>query len=756
MGSCNCNRPFRRNYQTTININYGPIYSKTDYNNLSNNNKLEDKFKPNSYIYEKADMLPTFNNQNNLINNNMNSNYNPNIKSDLNYLQNIFENMKAKYNIFNKNIIEQEKYISDDKLYIKKIFNKNTNNEDIFGNFFSNNYNYANEELLINIENISDEIDKYNNLIENQKNEMKNLENNFQIIENQFNDIQINQQTYPTLQDFFLFININNINQQLNQSESIIKKIEYNQNLFVVNKIGIEKNLKKLQYIYKKNKFLENNQYNNCNLYINDSLFAKSTMLLGIKDFNIAKESLQNLFNDEIDEDIVYPGQNILTKYFQETCYINDEYDLYDITYELKAIGLSENMIITYNTFKFDECEGHIEIILFEVDGIISSYEYGNNYLKFNLNLRNLESNNIHIRYKETPIYKNMTQGEEELRKIYRSKKYGLSELLFGQTAKFILINESNFEIINFEEEFFIKIKKNEYQWGGIVPEGGKKTMIRMSKKEARVNFFERHIIKSTDNTFIKDTETKIPLCYIDGNNQIIKIKYESKQTKKIKIDKNKKVFEVKYFHIKSYIGEFIVKGALKNICKGEWKIKLSDEEIDSLIPPDFKTNIEEFRRISNEIITNYDEEHKDDLIVVPNITKIGKWIKKNITYDLAYKGLKNLTATQVYKLRRGVCHHFTNLFNALLYSLGYQALYVLGYVVDKKTTFSIEDTHAWSLVKFAGKWLPFDATWGIFSGNLPVTYIFKQIGAKEIETMSADNIKIEPIFVEGNIDLIN
>ena len=105
MGSCNCNRPFRRNYQTTININYGPIYSKTDYNNLSNNNKLEDKFKPNSYIYEKADMLPTFNNQNNLINNNMNSNYNPNIKSDLNYLQNIFENMKAKYNIFNKNII---------------------------------------------------------------------------------------------------------------------------------------------------------------------------------------------------------------------------------------------------------------------------------------------------------------------------------------------------------------------------------------------------------------------------------------------------------------------------------------------------------------------------------------------------------------------------------------------------------------------------------------------------------------------------
>ena len=415
-------------------------------------------------------------------------------------------------------------------------------------------------------------------------------------------------------------------------------------------------------------------------------------------------------------------------------------------------------MIIVNNTFKIDDCEGYIEIILLEIDEIKSEYEYDyeNNCLKFNLNLKNLESNKIHIRYKEFPINNNMSEGEKDLLKIYRSKKYGLSKLLFGQTAKFILINESNFEIINFEEEFFIKLKNNEYQWGGIVPKEGKKTMIRMSKKEAQVNFLEKHVIKTTDNSFITNTETKIPLCYIDGNNQIIKINYTSIQTKRIKIDKTKKVFEVKYFHIKSKIGEFNIKGALKNTCKGEWKIELSDEEIDSLIPPDFKTNIEEFRRISTEIINNYDEEHKDDLIIVPNVTKIGKWIKKNIIYDINYKGLKDLSATQVYKLRRGVCHHFTKLFNALMYSLGYQVIYVSGYVVNKKTTFSIEDIHAWSLIKFAGKWLPFDATLGIFSGKLPVTYIFKQIGSKEIETMSADNIKIEPIFVEGNIFLIN
>ena len=79
--------------------------------------------------------------------------------------------------------------------------------------------------------------------------------------------------------------------------------------------------------------------------------------------------------------------------------------------------------------------------------------------------------------------------------------------------------------------------------------------------------------------------------------------------------------------------------------------------------------------------------------------------------------GKNDITPKETYHLKKGVCHHITNLFNALMYSLGYQTLYILGYAVYK-TTFSVEDTHAWSLVKLDGKWLPFDATWEYYQEN--------------------------------------
>ena len=149
-------------------------------------------------------------------------------------------------------------------------------------------------------------------------------------------------------------------------------------------------------------------------------------------------------------------------------------------------------------------------------------------------------------------------------------------------------------------------------------------------------------------------------------------------------------------------------------------------------------------------IIVNYDKEHKEDLIIVPTVTKIGKWVKANIKYDITYVGRNDITATETFQNKSGVCHHITKLFNALMYSLGYQVIYVLGYAIDTKKFFGIEDAHAWSLIKIEGKWLPFDATWGIFSGKLPVTHVFKQPDCKGIETITYDKIKLEQIYVNG------
>ena len=68
---------------------------------------------------------------------------------------------------------------------------------------------------------------------------------------------------------------------------------------------------------------------------------------------------------------------------------------------------------------------------------------------------------------------------------------------------------------------------------------------------------------------------------------------------------------------------------------------------------------------------------------------------------------------------------------NALLNSIDIPAIYVCGLANNGeggKT--QIKDTererHAWTLAKIEGRWIPLDATWGIFKGILPVSHIFQ------------------------------
>ncbi len=106
----------------------------------------------------------------------------------------------------------------------------------------------------------------------------------------------------------------------------------------------------------------------------------------------------------------------------------------------------------------------------------------------------------------------------------------------------------------------------------------------------------------------------------------------------------------------------------------------------------------------------------------------------------------------ETYNSRKGVCDHFTKLFNALMYSLGYQVLYAEGFANDQGTEYGIQNAHAWSIIKIEGKWFPFDSTWGIFSGKLPVTHVFKRINDRKINTVSYDRVKIDQIYIKGNI----
>ena len=381
--------------------------------------------------------------------------------------------------------------------------------------------------------------------------------------------------------------------------------------------------------------------------------------------------------------------QKLIRKNYYVTCFIKDDSDVYTIHYELKAENIG-NMTFNSSFYVFP-IDVKVKIKKFEIDGNAADYISNKYSIRFKVRLNNSEPNKEHkifLKYEEIPLYK------KDIMSSYRRKNYGISHRLGGQNAEFILVNKSNLEIISFSDEFFKNKGNDEYYWKGIVPEEGKETEIILSKKEAEVKFYEEYIIKATDESFIRNVHIKIPFCYKGGNNQEIEFKTKVKPEQEIKTYNNKKIYEVYFMNLKKTKVKFIIEGKIKNRCKGEWVIDLTNEEIETLIPPEYKTNKEEFKKISEDIIKKYNKEHKDDLINVSTVTKIGKWVQKNIIYDITYIGLNDITAMETFNIKRGVCHHKTKLFNALMYSLGYQVLYLMGFAVYNKKSFSKENLH--------------------------------------------------------------
>ena len=153
---------------------------------------------------------------------------------------------------------------------------------------------------------------------------------------------------------------------------------------------------------------------------------------------------------------------------------------------------------------------------------------------------------------------------------------------------------------------------------------------------------------------------------------------------------------------------------------------------------------------IAQKIIKEFDNNNKNSDFVFLDYMKIGLWVKKNIRYDLNYVGKTQLTAIDIYNKRVGVCSHFTRLSNALLYSLGYKVIYVSGYSCQRNKIFKTDTGHAWSLIKLNNKWYPFDSTWGIFTGKLPVGHIFGTFFGKAAKILGYDQVKFDEQKMEG------
>ena len=659
----------------------------------------------------------------------------------------ILENYHQKIDIILKDIHNEINVLGSYKTIKESLFsefNENNNKLKISLNDSNNSddINKEDKELILNeftntTNKIYEQIIKIENL---EKNEIEIIKNIFNSIKQNLDKINENEnhEINCSLLNEKLEVNSQIISNKLSECENLINNLESKKNLYNYINNEIASELKEIEIKIKEyEKKLENakksmnTEEQKIEEVTKESTIVDNSMLLSYKISNDLFSS-QILFDEEKSDNSQLKG--LLRKNWNETVYIYNEYDLHEINFDLTAINIPEKAF--YDSYNLGFNIGKkIEIIELKIEGKNENFDFENNLIKFNIHLGNMESNKIFLKYKELPLIEELTEDEVKERKFFRNEIYGLSKKLQGLKAKFTLNIKCDFEVINFEEEFLIKTNDKIYTWGGIVPQEGKRTVVILSKLEAKFSFNIYKKIERNRKQPISKLKFLIPLCFEGGNNKIIKIKYSSNQTDQIQLNKEKKECEINFTNIEQNFAEFSIEGELINRCKGEWECDLTDEEIENEIPEDFKTNKLLFKEKAESIIENYNLQHKDDLIKISDLAKIGKWIKKNIQYDDDYIGKNDITASETLENKKGVCDHFTKLYNAFLYSLGYKCIYVSGYVTDKRDIFEKDDYHCWTLVKVNEKWLPFDATWGIFSGKLPVNYIFERYFSKGINT---------------------
>ena len=616
------------------------------------------------------------------------------------------------------------------------------------------------EEIYLQIDNISIPLVELDEILFNIK---KIFGDN---IENLLKEIREN----------LMIIDQKNYNDE-NHLNNIIKKISHNieevQNVIFIfeenkknfddkNKIiekkvdDLKKNLELIDRRRRENRSHINNpnENNNNNSRIgNNRGFDPSQSFLfkekDLSDFYSSRYVFKGREEDMIENYIDEP--QLIRKNWHEICYVYDDYDIHDIYYDIKAVGLSGNSFFPLCSQGFNYSKD-IEIDSLTLNGEPARYSQNGHSITFKINLHNSQIAKVHIIYKEYMNDNILSNQEREHRLIYRTEYYGIHKSLHGQMAKFSLILKGNFDIVNFKNYFLIRNKKNlnekEYFWGGVVPYEGKMTLITLSKRKAVWEFSVTLTIRSNYN--LNRTAIAVPIEFIGGNNEIINIKYSSPQTRDILLDQENRQYVIKYRNVHNNIGEFTIEGQLENKSSGEWEVDLTDDEIERKIPGEDKLCKPQLRKIAKKIIEEFDKKNENTEFEFLDYMKIALWVKENIKYDLNYVGRHEMTAMDIYNQRIGVCHHFTKLSNALLYSLGYKVIYIAGYACTNSKEFNTDSGHAWSLIKVNNKWYPFDSTWGIVSGKLPITHIFSCFFNKEWKMTGIDYAQFERSNARG------
>ena len=265
----------------------------------------------------------------------------------------------------------------------------------------------------------------------------------------------------------------------------------------------------------------------------------------------------------------------------------------------------------------------------------------------------------VNYKYKEKKTSKDLLLISEEV-------KISLFENSLFCDYKFIIPN--GFINLGLVKDILIKQSDTTYIYNGQCPDKIQKEVIRYSPERVTL---EGNSILSFENPykFEKNIGLIFPRYYIGG-------KLRNKIYELSSLD-NELYNEENHIYNDTYYG-FIIHAVNKNKVGIKLHAIFTNNFYD-----EFKVYFQEshydidLSKIDKEIIDKANEiiKEKSDK---PNYYKIGKFIKSYMEYDTSIP--QNLTLKEIYKGRKGVCRHYTLLYNAMLNAIGIKTLFISGW----------------------------------------------------------------------------
>ena len=417
-------------------------------------------------------------------------------------------------------------------------------------------------------------------------------------------------------------------------------------------------------------------------------------------------------------------GYNILAKYikYNITNYGQEVEELYKI----KIFNYpSRNYILNFNHGLLLNTKYEIDLV--ELNGEKAEYLDKSSMIQIkNFEAFNNQFAEIHLKYK---YFK-----KEEENDTNRFESMVISGIK-NTYCKFIISIPDEYVVLQTNDIFPIsKSNKNEYIFNGISKDDKIQEFVKLSNKKGAWDIQKEITLEGEKN--IEKCNFTINRIFKGGNLEI-----ESYEIIKEDAEFSEDLEQNKFI--------FNYKDLMTNKVKIQWIIKAKNSTTNYIFDGNNELIIKIpkedeifFKELSNKIL----EEDNSDF---PIYKKLGKWVYNYMTYNLSYLGRK-MTAREIYNKKRGVCEHYSLLYNTLLISQGIKVVKVSGYALDNNrvgnnnaNTINISNNkndlsdcrHAWSLAFIDGKWIPLDATWNLFEKNVPLTHIFQNFGDSTINT---------------------